>query len=356
MYHMPLSSDMSTAYRENTDSKLSSTEANQILVNEPITESSVTLQDVQDEEGPSKSRLDLAWQNVLTRLESGQDNYTFADNNPLLQESGVYERGVLLYREGRILEAVQAFEAALQQDSEHSAAWFMLGTCHAENDEDRRAITCQLRARETDAYNLDALLSLGTSYVNEMNSLGALDALRAWVKHNPKFGGLEVAADGYSDGTLMDEVMQLMLEAERWDPHDADTHVVLGVLYNVSQDYDSALSHLRTALSHRPEDFALLNKVAATLANSERSAEAVPLYAQALQLRPGYVRGWLNLGVAYANMGTLEEAVRSYLQALRLNPAASHIWDNARSVLSAMNRPDLLELVERRDPDLIDAR
>ena len=59
----------------------------------------------------------------------------------------------------------------------------------------------------------------------------------------------------------MDEVMQLMLEAERWDPHDADTHVVLGVLYNVSQDYDSALSHLRTALSHRPDDFALLNKV-----------------------------------------------------------------------------------------------
>jgi len=58
------------------------------------------------------------------------------------------------------------------------------------------------------------------------------------------------------------------------------------------------------------------------LANSERSAEAVPLYAQALQLRPGYVRGWLNLGVAYANMGSLEEAVRSYLQALRLNPTA----------------------------------
>lgn len=48
--------------------------------------------------------------------------------------------------------------------------------------------------------------ALGTSYVNELDSERALHNLKAWVQHNPKYSGLEIAVDEYSDGTLMDEV------------------------------------------------------------------------------------------------------------------------------------------------------
>lgn len=48
--------------------------------------------------------------------------------------------------------------------------------------------------------------ALGTSYVNELDSQKALHNLKAWVEHNPKYSGLEIAVDEYSDGTLMDEV------------------------------------------------------------------------------------------------------------------------------------------------------
>ena len=48
--------------------------------------------------------------------------------------------------------------------------------------------------------------ALGTSYVNELDSERALRNLMAWVQHNPKYSGLEIAVDEYSDGTLMDEV------------------------------------------------------------------------------------------------------------------------------------------------------
>ncbi len=37
-------------------------------------------------------------------------------------------------------------------------AWFMLGQSHAENDQDRLAISCLERAVEMDPYSLDALL------------------------------------------------------------------------------------------------------------------------------------------------------------------------------------------------------
>lgn len=42
--------------------------------------------------------------------------------------------------------------------------------------------------------------------MNELDSQRALHNLKAWVQHNPKYAGLEITVDEYSDGTLMDEV------------------------------------------------------------------------------------------------------------------------------------------------------
>ena len=73
--------------------------------------------------------------------------------------------------------------------------------------------------------DLSAVLALGVSNVNELDSQRALHTLKSWVQHNPKFHGLEIRVDEYSDGTLMDEVMQLMLQAESFDPTDSDVQV-----------------------------------------------------------------------------------------------------------------------------------
>ena len=92
--------------------------------------------------------------------------------------------------------------------------------------------------------------------------MGALDALRAWVKHNPRYSGLRLGSDEYSDGTLMDEVTQLVLAADQWSGgQDKDVAVLLGVLYNVAMEYDGALDCFRRALTVTPDDYTLLNKV-----------------------------------------------------------------------------------------------
>lgn len=39
---------------------------------------------------------------------------------------------------------------------------FTAGTCHAENDEDKKAIVSLRRSVEEDPYNIDSLLALGT--------------------------------------------------------------------------------------------------------------------------------------------------------------------------------------------------
>ncbi|KAH7491920.1 Peroxisome biogenesis protein 5 [Phytophthora ramorum] len=284
-----------------------------------------------------------AWDNAT------DNDYAYKADNPFLDSSENFQKGIEFFKSGHLDDAILAFEAEVQQHPENSEAWRMLGECHAENDEDKSAIICLERAVEEDPYNLSALLALGVSNVNELNPQGALKTLKAWVQHNPKFHGLEIHVDEYSDGSLMDEVMQLMLQARAHDPSDSDVQVVLGVLYNVSKDYDAAVESFKAATDSRPDEYALWNKIGATLANSARSSEAIPAYHRALELKPRYARGWLNLGISHANLGNYEEATKCYLQALSLNNRADHIWSYLRICFTCMERFDLVKVADTRD-------
>lgn len=238
-----------------------------------------TVSDAQ-EMGPSKEGYNQAWENLQSKLQSGalggdaisknayqfvsaQDNPNIVADQPL-DINNMMESGLKNFREGRIKQAILCFESVVQDSAgaERDDAWRMLGMCHAENDQDKEAIFCLNKALDCDPYNLDALLALGTSYVNELDSVKALETLRTWVSHNPRYQGLDAnIIDEYSDGTLMDEVMQLMISVATYDPSDIEVQVVLGVLYNVSLDYDSAIECFTKACAMRPNDYSLVNKV-----------------------------------------------------------------------------------------------
>jgi tetratricopeptide (TPR) repeat protein len=76
------------------------------------------------------------------------------------------------------------------------------------------------------------------------------------------------------------QVARLFNEAAEMSPEDADVHIVLGVLYNLSREYDKAISSFQRALKLKPQDYSLWNKLGATQANSVQSADAILAYQQ----------------------------------------------------------------------------
>lgn len=96
------------------------------------------------------------------------------------------------------------------------------------------------------------------------------------------------------------------------------------------------------ALEKRPDDYLLWNKLGATLANSNRSEEAITVYFKALDFNPNFVRARANLGISFLALKDYPNAAQQFVQALRLQPGARHIWANLRTALSSMERTDLL--------------
>ena len=256
------------------------------------------------------------------------------------------EVGLQEYNRGNLSEAIRAFESLVQIQDDHAKAWYYLGKCHAENDLDVQAIACLERSVERDPFSPETLLALGVSHVNELNHKKALQNLKDWITHNPRFAGLP-SDDLYGCAAVeseLDQVQGLLLRALEHED-SPDVHEALGVVYNVSRDFEAAVASFECALSQRPLDYSLWNKLGATLANSNASELALPAYQEALRLRPKYARAWLNMAISHSNLQNYDQAARCYLQTLSLNPSATHCWSYLRIALSCQEQWDLLPLV-----------
>ncbi|KAF2573861.1 hypothetical protein F2Q70_00005210 [Brassica cretica] len=219
--------------------------------------------------------------------------YVFSDMNPYVGHPDPMKEGQELFRKGLLSEAALALEAEVMKNPENAEGWRLLGVTHAENDDDQQAIAAMMRAHEADPSNLEVLLALGVSHTNELEQATALKYLYGWLRNHPKYGA--IARPELADSLYHADIARLFTEASQMNPEDAD----------------------------------------------------------ALDLKPNYVRAWANMGISYANQGLYQESIPYYVRALSMNPKADTAWQYLRISLSCASRQDMIEACESRNLDLL---
>lgn len=228
------------------------------------------------------------WLNEFSDYYDPYKEYTFEENNPMVDIENALEKGKSFLKNGDIPSAVLCFEVAVKQEPNNAEAWELLGTSQAENEKDPNAIAALKKSLELDPNNLKGLMSLAISYTNESYQNQALKMLNQWIKINPKYSnlvpgnteaaeGVEQIASSRIRGMELELTQELFLKAVQQNAasgvFDVDVQEALGVLFNLSSEYDKAVDCFQAAVQMAPDNAKLWNRLGASYANGSKPIE-----------------------------------------------------------------------------------
>ena len=105
-------------------------------------------------------------------------------------------------------------------------------------------------------------------------------------------------------------------------PQDADAWLMLGLIDAQAGDISTALSALRTAISHDPRLADAHFNLAALLMHADELDTAAESCEKALQIEPDYKQAWLLLGTIHGRKSEFQRAAACARRALSLDPAS----------------------------------
>ncbi|KAF9263373.1 TPR-like protein [Marasmius fiardii PR-910] len=303
------------------------------------------------------------------------DPYKFETENKYIDPSNssssmLQQAKALLENNGSLSEAALLLEAAIQKGDLGEGgyeAWILLGETRNMDEREElgmRALTEGVKRAESAGAVGAGMMSLAISYTNESLDRSSHVMLLRWLMAK------------YPDQKVPEETVKAISTNSPWDTHnriteifltlarlqhsqgvvEPDVQIGLGVLFYTNGEYDRAKDCFETALTVRPSDYLLWNRLGSSLSNGNKPEEALGAYKEALQLRPTYTRAIYNVGVACLNIGAHKEAAEHFLSALALQQATSgdtseQVWFTLRRTLLAMERPDLAERAKEKRSD-----
>lgn len=306
----------------------------------------------------------------LRASENLYTDYIFQKNNPFILNNTIptLEEATSL---PVLVESILALEAIVQNDPKNAKAWLQLGNYQQENEREPQAISALKKATELNPKLLDAWMSLAISYSNEEYIENAYDALESWILNSDKYSHLLNKYPMFMNHS--DDrhkfLTDLLLECARFKPGadlDPDVQIGLGLLFNLSGEYDKAIDCFSSAISKRPMDHILYNRLGAMLANNNEPQKAIEAYFHALEINPSYIRARYNLAISCMNINEVKEAVEHLLGALSIQSGnneyygaegigdgpdanSTSVWETLRTALITLGRKDLLDRVDARD-------
>lgn len=140
-----------------------------------------------------------------------------------------------------------------------------------------------------------------------------------------------------NDPAAAESMLQRLLAAS---PRDPMALHVMSLLLLRRGEVDKARTFAVAATEAAPAHPGLHYALANLLHDAGRAAEAVPVFGNAVRLKPDFFEAWNNLGLAAQDSGDLRGAEEALRRAMDLRPDSASVLANLASVLRQMQRTD----------------
>ncbi len=188
------------------------------------------------------------------------------------------------------------------------------------------AVNYYRRLVERDPNDVDAVLGLARNYRYIASAREAVKVLNDGLARHPDRVDLraELGKAQVASGQV-DDAIATLSEVTEADPDDWRSLSALGIAYDLTEDYAQAQESYRSALAVSPDNNAVLNNMALSMALSGGLDEGIAiLEGPAAQPRTG-VQVRQNLALLYAMRGDIETAERLLKQGLSMENAQHNL-------------------------------
>jgi protein O-mannosyl-transferase len=241
--------------------------------------------------------------------------------------------GVVLFKAGRIDEAIAHYRTALRLQTFYPEAHNNLGYALTEAGRLPEAITeLETALRDEPDYAI-AHNNLGNALLQAGRPADAIAHYEAALRREPDFAlahydlGNALLATGRTAAAIASYEAAL-----RTEPDNADAEYNLGNALFTAGRFGDAIGHYQAALRLKPGSVAAHSNLGSALLQLNRVPEAIGEFLAALRLQPDNAEGHNNLGAALVHAGRIPEATREFETALRLRPD----YPDARENLARM--------------------
>ncbi len=272
-------------------------------------------------------------QNALALLRDGRIDQAIAAYDAVLAREPSYPdalqyMGVAKMQSGQTEEAVDLLRRAVVAQPKNSQAHYNLGLALRETGRDAKALAAFRRAIAAAPANFEAHTAFAGMLMETFSKFDTAEAhLRSALKANPNYGparnNLALLLD--ARGRLEDAATEAH-EAARLSPSHAPTLITLGSILLKLGNAEEAARVLRDAVRLSPEDSNARANLGVALKFVGAPSDAEAELKRALELDPENFKSVNGLALLYSDGGRLEEAESLLVRAVSLKPddAALH--------------------------------
>ena len=259
---------------------------------------------------------------------------------PELQQ--MMQRAIGMHREGRIDQAIVAYQTVLEREPRHAEALQFLGVAKMQTGHSDEAVSFLKQSVAVHPQNSQAHYNLGMALRAEAKESRALAAFRRAIAveprnfeaHNAIAGILLAAPDQLKTAEAH---IRCALES---NPNYTPARNNLALLYKMQGNSEAALSEARAAVAQTPRHVPALTTLGSLLLELGETVEAEKILRDAVALAPENAGAHTNLGAALNYRGARAEAEAEFERAVELDARNSESLNDLAMIRSRQGRQD----------------